>query len=669
MTRKEKELSGHFPIQFYAAALVVTGFVLLVLGGNTYRSFHTTQMTQEQDFRLQELRSEIVYLDEVLTMSARMAAVTGDLRWEERYRNLEPQLDATIKQAIALAPISKEAVAQTDAANIKLVQMEHLAFSLVRQGRLEEASTVLFSEEYEVQKQVYAKGMDQFGKASSPHLLVQDLRGVITYLDEVLTMSAWMAAATGDLRWEQRYRSFEPQLDAAIQRAKDLAPSGREALAQTDTAHTKLMQMENLVFALVRQDRPKEARALLTSKEYERQKQIYAEGMARFSAMLKDQADALLSWERKKVFLSIVTVIIVLPVLLFAWLAVLGILRKWQRALLKSEARFGGILDIANEAVISIDETQRIIIFNKGAEQIFGYSQDEVVGQSLDILLPEKVQTLHRAHIAGFASSATISRRMGERGGIYGRRKNGEEFPAEASISKLEEEGKNIFTVVLRDITERKRAEEALEKQAIRDSLTDLYNRRYFNYRMVEEIARADRNGHTLAILLCDLDRFKSVNDTRGHHAGDEVLKAVAQGIQEATRGADLVFRWGGDEIVVVLYDTTREGVLIAGERIRKAIRTISEQAKLDLDLSIGVALYPEHGGSVDNLIRLADRALYIAKKGGDKIHIGEEEYQLDEHSINVVFQPVVDIRSDEILGYEALSRDAQGKLSILDFF
>ena len=220
-----------------------------------------------------------------------------------------------------------------------------------------------------------------------------------------------------------------------------------------------------------------------------------------------------------------------------------------------------------------------------------------------------------------------------------------------------------------RDVTERKRAEETLAEQAIRDSLTNLYNRRYFNHRIEEEIARADRNGHTLAILLCDLDHFRAINDTGGHQVGDEVLKAVAQEIQESTRGTDLVFRWGGDEIVVVLSDTTREGILIAGERLRRVVRTVSEQAHVDLDLSIGVALYPNHGRDIDELIRLADRALYIAKKGGDKIHIGEEEYQLDEHSIKVVFQPVVDIRSDEILGYEALSRDAQGKLSILDFF
>lgn len=220
-----------------------------------------------------------------------------------------------------------------------------------------------------------------------------------------------------------------------------------------------------------------------------------------------------------------------------------------------------------------------------------------------------------------------------------------------------------------RDITDRKQAVEALEEQAVRDALTGLYNRRYFNRRVTEEIARADRHRQSLAILLCDLDHFKIVNDTQGHQIGDEVLKAVATEIKEATRGTDLVFRWGGDEMVVVLCAVIRDGVLTAADRIRNAIRNVSKRVNLDLDLSIGVSLYPEHGRDVDELIRLADRALYIAKKGGDKIHIGEEEYHLDERSIKVVFQPVVDIRSHQIIGYEALSRDAQGKLSILELF
>jgi len=225
------------------------------------------------------------------------------------------------------------------------------------------------------------------------------------------------------------------------------------------------------------------------------------------------------------------------------------------------------------------------------------------------------------------------------------------------------------IVVNIRDITERKRAQETLAEQAIRDTLTNLYNRRYFNQRINEEMARAERNQHTMAILLCDLDHFKAVNDTRGHQVGDDILKAVAKSIRESTRGTDLVFRWGGDEFVVILAKTAREGILISAERIRKGINKISQQTDINLDMSVGVAIYPEHGGNRDDLIRLADRALYIAKKSGDLLHIGDEEYQLDVHSIKIVFQPIVDIRTGEILGYEALSCDPKGELSILELF
>jgi diguanylate cyclase (GGDEF)-like protein len=208
-----------------------------------------------------------------------------------------------------------------------------------------------------------------------------------------------------------------------------------------------------------------------------------------------------------------------------------------------------------------------------------------------------------------------------------------------------------------------------LEKQAMRDSLTGLINRQYFSERVEEEKVRADRNRSIMAILLCDLDRFKTINDTQGHHVGDEMLKLVAMSFKESTRGIDLVFRWGGDEILIVLADTTREGVRVAAERIRKGVLKISEKTNLELDVSIGIALYPEHGKRIDDLIQLADRALYIAKEGGGKIHVGDEEYKVDDHSVEIVFQPVIETQSGATIGYEALSRDPQGKLGILEFF
>jgi len=163
-------------------------------------------------------------------------------------------------------------------------------------------------------------------------------------------------------------------------------------------------------------------------------------------------------------------------------------------------------------------------------------------------------------------------------------------------------------------------------EQSYYDPLTNLYNRQYFSQRIEEEIARANRNKSSFAFLLCDLDNFKTVNDSLGHQVGDEVLKEAANTFRDSIRGVDLVFRWGGDEIVVILENGSREGILVVSERIRKGILKINKKISLKLDVSIGAALYPEHGSNEDELIRFSDQALYIAKKGGGKVHLWDEE-------------------------------------------
>ncbi|MEG3880765.1 PAS domain S-box protein [Microcoleus sp. herbarium7] len=135
--------------------------------------------------------------------------------------------------------------------------------------------------------------------------------------------------------------------------------------------------------------------------------------------------------------------------------------KQAEEALSASQARLAGILDIAKDAIISIDKNQQIILFNQGAEKIFGYTTPEILGKPLDILLPLRFAQIHHQHVVGFRCSNDTARKMGDRSEVFGRRKDGTEFPAEASISKLEWRGETIFTVILRDITERKRAEEA----------------------------------------------------------------------------------------------------------------------------------------------------------------------------------------------------------------
>ena len=138
--------------------------------------------------------------------------------------------------------------------------------------------------------------------------------------------------------------------------------------------------------------------------------------------------------------------------------------KRSEDALIASGVRLAGILDIAEDAIISVNQSQQITLFNQGAEKIFGYTANEVLGKPLSLLLPERFANAHPQHLAQFSQSESVARKMGDRREIFGCRKNGTEFPAEASISQLELGSEKIFTVILRDITERKASEEALQQ-------------------------------------------------------------------------------------------------------------------------------------------------------------------------------------------------------------
>lgn len=254
--------------------------------------------------------------------------------------------------------------------------------------------------------------------------------------------------------------------------------------------------------------------------------------------------------------------------------------RETEQARRLTELRYGQVLETAADAIISVDREQRIRTFNRGAERIFGYNSDEVLGREMTILLPERYRAGHRALIAAFLAGETDSRPP-DHAEITGLRRNGTEFPGQTTLSRSGEGPDLIATTILRDVTGIKQSEERIRFLAHFDALTHLPNRILFRERLEVAAVDAGRKDRRVGVAVLDLDRFKVVNDTRGHSAGDQMLMAVAARLTGAVRAGDTVARLGGDEFGVIMADLAADddaGPIIDGviESLRLPLTTDS---------------------------------------------------------------------------------------------
>jgi diguanylate cyclase (GGDEF)-like protein/PAS domain S-box-containing protein len=295
---------------------------------------------------------------------------------------------------------------------------------------------------------------------------------------------------------------------------------------------------------------------------------------------------------------------------------------KIHRALRESEARFRGVVS-QSLVGIAIIEDGRCTYANPKLAEMFGYSVEEI-------------QRLVLTDVAPASDSPLIAEQIRRRLGgeedraefvFKGQRRDGVLIDIEAHSSVMQMGGKSVLISLMIDITERIRVEreiqalqDQLREQAIRDPLTGLYNRLPLNEFFDRELRMAQRRRQPISMVLVDLDHFKTVNDTYGHQAGDEVLRVLGDLIRQSYRASDIPCRYGGDEFLILVPDMALELACERTEHLRKALEETSivhGTSLTHITASFGVATFPQHGDTPDALIAAADRALYTAKKCG----------------------------------------------------
>ncbi|MGZ5030205.1 MAG: putative bifunctional diguanylate cyclase/phosphodiesterase [Methylobacter sp.] len=329
----------------------------------------------------------------------------------------------------------------------------------------------------------------------------------------------------------------------------------------------------------------------------------------------------------------------------------------------------------SQHAKVITDANNVILRVNNAFTAATGYTSEDAVGHKTCLLKSGR-------HDDNFydAMWESINQTETWQGEIWDRRKNGEIFPSWLTINTVKNAAGTVLYYVGThiDITDRKATEEAVERLAFFDPLTQLPNRLLLQERLKHGIEKARREGKQLALMMLDLDRFKAVNDSLGHLAGDELLQQVGERITNQLRRSDMVARLGGDEFIVLLEDITNPSDAV---RIAEAIITnLSKPFKLTqsddvwIGASIGISLYPEHGDSLEVLMDHSDKALYQAKDQGrgcfayfseDLTAAARERLELEtrlrhaikQQELRVFYQPKVDIASGLIVGAEALVR------------
>ena len=269
----------------------------------------------------------------------------------------------------------------------------------------------------------------------------------------------------------------------------------------------------------------------------------------------------------------------------------------------------------------ALDENWTMHYISEGIEVLSGYRAEDFINNEVrtfaSIIHPDDQGMLSRVvkQAVGedevFVIDYRIINKKGQEIWVY-----------EKGRATMNEEGHPLWLDgAIFDITMRKCMEKQLKYEATHDPLTGLYNRNKLEQRLTDEILRGDRYNHSISIFMLDIDKFKNINDSHGHYAGDVVLHDLAKLLDRSVRNTDYIFRYGGEEFIVVLPETPISEAEELADRLREEVVDnpilIGDDVKLKLTVSIGVATYPDHAKTWNTLVKMADKAMYRAKEAG----------------------------------------------------
>ncbi len=341
------------------------------------------------------------------------------------------------------------------------------------------------------------------------------------------------------------------------------------------------------------------------------------------------------------------------------------------------------VFETTSEAIFICDKDNQIISINQAFTTITGFTEDVSIGKSPDFL-----GTSYHNDDLFQEIWVALTEEGNWSGEVSNQHRDGHNYPVWQSITAIKDENNQIlqYVSIFSDISKRKENEELIRFQANYDNLTELPNRYLFQDRLANALKQAQRNEARVALLILDLDRFKLINDTLGHKAGDLLLKETARRLELSIRDSDTVARLGGDEFTIILPQVENSSdVELIAEKIFESFRkpVFIEGNEVFISSSIGIAVFPEDGDDVEALQKNADSAMYSAKQeGSNRYHYYTPQIQevaerrlkiinllraaIEKREFTLCYQPIINLGSGEITCVEALLKWKQPELGLI---